>query len=214
MAGKWNKRLALRLAVILVVGAACIVGAALYRRSRRPAAAPSDVQQRGLVLVRDLLRRVAATEFGRSRRGALLAEAIGRLLEHDRVVFTAAIGTQALYRREADGYERLYVRVLRLADRWVHQTPEEIAEGLFHEAVHARQAEQDESSIEEECDGYAAGLCAGAAAVGRTLPVLLKIDGVPVADFVAKAYPELPRSPTYQPVGESREWLAQRTGLR
>ena len=214
MAKRRGKFPFVRLGVIVAVGAICITGAEIYRRSRRPAPAPADVQSRGLQLVGEILSRIGSTQFGRSRRGALLTEAISGLVRRDRVVFTADITQQALYRRELGGYEVLYVKVLRLSGRFVQQTTEEIAEGLYHEAVHARQSGNGESSIEEECDGYAAGLCAGAALAGRTLPDVLTLSGEPVAQFVAKAYPDLPRRPAYQPVGESRDWLIRRTSLR
>ncbi len=97
--------------------------------------------------------------------------------------------------------------------RLAQQTREEVAEGLFHEAVHACRTEVP-TSIEEECDGFAAGLCGAAADQGRTPPELLTIEGQSVAEFVLQQYPDLPRRPDYEPVGESCPWLARRTGLR
>ena len=210
---KRDRLFAVRLAAILVVGAVCITAAALYRRSLRPKGVPSEVQQQGLRLVEEILARIGGTEFGESECGRLLTETVSGFLRRKRVVFTADIASQALYRREADGFEALYVKVFVLSGKPVHQSAEYVAEGLFHEAVHARSA-RDGASIEEECDGYAAGLTAGAIVAGRKLPEVLTLDGAPVAQFVLNAYAALPRNPAYQPVGESREWLLQRTGLR
>jgi len=204
----------LRLGLILAFGAAAIVGAERYRRAQRPKPAPPDVQRQGLELLDGLLARIGKTDFGQSARGVLLTETLADFLRRGRLVFTAGISAQALYRQELFGSEILYVKVLRMGDRLVHQPPEGIAEGVYHEAVHARQSSYGGSSIEEECDGYAAGLAAGAAATGAKLPDLLTLDGVPVARFVVKAYPGLGRRLGYQPVGESPEWLFRRTGLQ
>lgn len=213
MPRKRDRSFLVRLAIIVAVGAALIAWADAYRRSKRPTPVPPDVQQEGLRLVRGLLARIAATDLGRSQRGRLLAETISDFVERDRLVFTRGITAQALYRREFGGHEVIYVKALGMGGRFVHQTPEGIAEGLFHEAVHARQSRYGGASIEEECDGYAAGLAAGAAATGAKLPDLLTLDGEPVARFVAKAYAGLGRRPDYRPVGESLEWLRERTGL-
>lgn len=203
-----------RLAVILLVGGICIFAADRYRRSQRPAPAPADVQQQGIARVKEILAKVAATEFGQSARGKALAATIARFMERGRLLFTAAIGPQAMYRREFLGHEALYVRAMEIGGRLVLRDDEIMAEGVFHEAVHAIRGGNERASIEEECDGFAAGLCAGAAVVGAELPDLLLIDGKPIADFVRKAYPTNSRNPAYQPVGESREWLLRRTGLR
>ena len=204
----------LRMAAIVAIGLACLVAAYRYRTSQRPGPVPRDVQREGLRLVERILRKVAATDFGRSRRGRLLAEKIGDFIRRDRLIFTPDISWQAGYRRESLGYEALYVKVLRIGGRLLHQEPEFIAEGIFHEAVHALRGRGGHSSIEEECDGFAAGLAAGAAVTGAKLPELLLIDGEPLARFVLRSYPNLPRNPDYRPVGQSRQWLLQRTGLR
>jgi len=209
-----DRRFFLRLGALLVLGILAIVGAQVYRRSMRRKPPSPEVQQEGLRLVRDILARVGATPFGASQRGVLLTRTIESFLRRGRVVFTAELAPQALYRREAGGYEELYVKVLRVGRQFAHQPAEQIAEGIFHEAVHARKSRAGGSSIDEECDGYAAGLCAGAAVAGRSVPDVLPLDGRPVAEFVRQAYPDLSRDPAYQPVGESREWLVRRTGLR
>lgn len=210
---KLDRRVAIRLGAILVVGALAIAAAALYRRSLRPEPTPRAVQASGLERVDAIVARVEATAFGRGERGRLLTATIRDFARRGRLVFTDELDTQALYRREADGYEALYVKVMRLSGRYVHRPPAWIAEALYHEAVHAR-SPRNAMSIEEECDGFAAGLAAGALMDGRDVPDLLTIEGRPVADFVLRAYPDLPRNPAYQPVGESLDWLKATTGLR
>ncbi len=204
----------LRLAAILVAGGACILAADWYRRSLRPVPAPAEVQAQGIELVRGILANVAGTGFGQSQRGKALSDTISRFIERGRLVFTADIASQALYRREFLGYEALYVKALAIGGGLVQQDLELIAEGIFHEAVHAARGGSESASIEEECDGFAAGLAAGAAVTGHFLPDVMLIDGQPVAVFVQKVYPANPRRPDYQPVGETREWLARRTGLK
>lgn len=202
-----------RLTILLAVGAVCMVAAAWYRRSQRPAPAPPGVQQQGVEQVQAILAKVAGTDFGRSRRGQILADTIARFIARGRLVFTADIGPQALYRREVLGYEALYVKAMVIGGRLVLRNDEIMAEGVFHEAVHAARGGSEGASIEEECDGFAAGLCAAAAVTGTPMPDLLLLEGRPVAEFVLRAYPTNPRRPDYQPVGESPEWLRRRTGL-
>jgi len=214
VARKRDRLFPVRLGIILAVGTACIIAAAIYGPSGRRTPAPPETQEEGIALVRDILRRVRPTEFGRSPRGTLLSETIEDFLQRGRLIFTPDIASQALYRREGTGYAVLYVKALRIGGRVVHQTPEEVAEGIYHEAVHASQRHEHGSSIEEECDGFCAGLCAGAAVTGRAEPELLTIEGAPLAQFVTTSYPELPRKPDYQPVSASLDWLKRRTGLR
>lgn len=202
------------LAIILIVGGVAMFCVQRYRESLRPEPAPADVQRQGIDTVRSILAKIQTTPFGQSQRGQLLAAQIESFLRRGRLVFTAAISTQALYRREPFGFEALYVKVFRMGGRWVHQDLELIAEGIFHEAVHSLKSSYGGASIEEECDGFTAGLTAGAAVTGKTLPEVLTLDGTPVADFVKQAYRTNPRRPDYVPVGESREWLLRRTGLK
>jgi len=204
----------IRFAIILLIGGVCIFVADWYRRSQRPAPAPPEVQQQGIERVRAILAKVAASEFGQSPRGKALATTVERFIARGRLIFSAAIGPQALYRREFLGQEALYVRAMEIAGRLVLRDDEIMAEGVFHEAVHATRGGSGKASIEEECDGYAAGLAAGAAVTGAKLPDLLTIDGKPIADFVQREYPANPRDPGYQPVGETRDWLLRRTGLK
>ncbi|GEM_PF-1351812 len=203
-----------RLAVILAVGVACMAAAHMYRRSRRPAPAPPDVQQQGIRQVQAILAKVAGTGFGQSRRGRILSDTITRFIARGRLIFAADIGPQALYRREFLGFEALYVKAMVIGGRLTLRDDEIMAEGVFHEAVHAARGGSAAASLEEECDGFAAGLCAAAAVAGTPLPDLLLLEGRPVAEFVKRVYPTNPRCPSYQPVGESPEWLRRRTGLK
>jgi len=202
-----------RLAIIIAAGAICMVAVNEYRRSQRPAPAPPDVQQKGVEQVQAILAKVAGTDFGQSRRGQILSDTIARFIARGSLVFTADIGPQALYRRELLGHEALYVKAMVIGGRLVLRDDEILAEGVFHEAVHAARGGNAAASIEEECDGFAAGLCAAAAVTGTALPDLLLLEGRPVAEFVKRVYPTNPRCPSYQPVGESTEWLRRRTGL-
>ena len=198
--------------VIVAVGAAAIAGAWIYRRSQEPAVASAEVQREGLAKVRRILVRVSASPFGRSRRGGALTRAVRELLAADRIVFTAQITAQGKYVDSRIGSGTMYVRVFRLReDVFMHQQDDGIAEAIYHEAVHVLRP--GSTCIEEECDGYAAGLVAGAAMRGETPPEILRHDGVSVAQFVLRAYRDLPRNAGYQPVERDREWLARRTGL-
>lgn len=201
-----------RMAVVVAVGGACIAGAAWYRNSLRRKPVPPEVQAEGEALIRGILADIAAEDFGKSERGVLLSGAIERLMQQRKLVFTTDRGAQAVYRREWGGNEVLYVRVMCHSGNYKHLDREDIAEAIFHEAVHAIEGGKAQS-IDEECDAFAAGLCAGAAITGRPAPELLRLSGLPVADFVTRAYPDVERDPSYVPVGETREWLTRRTGL-
>jgi hypothetical protein len=207
-----DRKAAVRLIVILSVGAVAVGAVARYRRSLRPKAAPDAVQRAGREHVDAILARIEASPFGQSERGRLLTATIRDFAERGRLVFTADIPYQALYRRELGGYAALYVKVLRVSRALEHQSLELTAEGIYHEAVHAR-SPYGKTTIEEECDGYVAGLTAGAIAAGRPVPARLTLDGMSVGQFVLGMYKGLPRRSDYQPMGESPEWLRERAGL-
>jgi hypothetical protein len=212
MASRSRKALMWRLAVIVAVGGACIAGAAWYRRSLRRKPVPPEVQADGEDRIRDLLAEIAETEFGKSKRGTLLSAAIERLMRQGKLVFTTEVDAQAIYRREWGGNETLYVRTMYIRDTYQHLDREDTAEAMFHEAVHAIEGGKTQS-IDEECDAFAAGLCAGAAATGKAVPDVLRLSGLPVAEFVVRRYPHLERNAAYVPVGATRDWLKERTGL-
>jgi len=202
----------LRLLVIVVIGGGCMAGAAWYRHSQRRPEAPEAVQAEGRALVRSVLAQVAETEFGKSKRGILLAETVEDLIQRGRLIFTTKRDAQAVYCLEWGGRETLYVRVMRHSRKYKHLDRDDIAEGVFHEAVHAIEGGES-ASIDEECDGFVAGICAGAAVTGEALPEILRLTGLPVGEFVVRGYPELERNTAYVPVGQTQEWLKERTGL-
>jgi hypothetical protein len=212
MVARTRKALMWRLTAIVAVGGACIAGAAWYRRSLRRKPVPPAVQAEGEARLRDLLSDIAETDFGKSERGILLSGAIKRLMRQGKIVFTTEMDAQAIYRREWGGGEILYVRTLHIRTSYQHLDREDTAEASFHEAVHAIEGGKS-SSIDEECDAFAAGLCAGAAATGKAVPDVLRLSGLPVAEFVVRRYPHLERNAAYVPVGATRDWLKERTGL-
>jgi hypothetical protein len=210
-----KRKKTLRLAVLLAGGGLLITAASILRPTllKIPAPAPLAVQQDGAARIDRILLAIAKTRFGASSRGTQLREAVDHLRASGALIFTADISEQAKYFEYRIGRDILYVRVLRGASgRYTHQGDEGIAQSIFHEAVHALRP-GSAGSIEEECDGYAAGFAAGSAVLGTSLAIPILMDGKPVAQFVRSAYPELEQNSDYQPVGQSREWLMQRTGL-
>jgi hypothetical protein len=141
-------------------------------------------------------------------------------MRQGKVVFTTERRAQALFRREWGGNEVLYIRVMRQSviheNRtrliYKHLDRDDMAEAIFHEAVHAIEGGNSESK-DEECDAHAAGVCAAAAIQGTPVRELLRVSGLPIGEHVKRHYADLPDDPTYQPVGVSREWLIERTGL-
>jgi hypothetical protein len=212
MASRTRKAVLWRLVVVVAVGGACIAGAAWYRKSLRRKPVPPDVQADGEARIQALLADIAETQFGKSERGVLLSGAIGRLMRQGKVAFTTDRRAQAVYRREWGGSEVLYVRAMCHSGNYKHLDRDDMAEAIFHEAVHAMEGGKSES-IDEECDAFAAGLCAGAAVTGKAVHDILRLSGLPVAEFVVRGYPKLERNPTYVPVGETQDWLKERTGL-
>lgn len=201
-----------RLAIILLIGFALGTCIELLRRSKRPAPAPSAIQKEGYQRIEGIVARVEPTEFGQSGRGQRILKQIRKMVREGTIVFTHEIKPVGLYRTETFGSRTMYVKVLRNSARLYSQVPEDqIAGAIFHEAIHAIQG--GESSIEEECDGYAAGLVAMHIILEEEIPRPLLIDGKPAAFFVRQQYPELGHDPSYAPVGESRGWLVDMVGL-
>ena len=200
---------------MIVLGILCIVAALMYRRSLRPEPAPAHVQDAGKSIIRSELVKMAQTEFGRSERGQLLTAEVSSLLEQNRIIFSATMGgPRGFYWRELIGPKIVFIRVLELNHgHYLHQLPGQISEALFHEAVHSRKGSFHGTSIEEECDAFAAGLCAETASRGVIPSQTLTMDGIPLAEFVIKSYPKSPRNTDYAPVGKSLQWLNDRAGL-
>jgi len=207
-----KQHLSARLTGIILLGTLAAIGIDYYRRSKRPHPAPLAEQEKGCAKIREILKRIEESEFGRSPRGRLLCQKIPALMDAGDIVFTHELRTMGLFRTEFLGPKCLYLKVYRNSDtEYAHLADDLLAGALFHETVHALRP--GGSSIEEECDGYAAGLTASAIVAREEMPIPLGIDGKPVAEYVLKQYPDRPRDPAYQPVGLSRESLYQQTGL-
>jgi hypothetical protein len=109
----------------------------------------------------------------------------------------------------------VFLRVIEMKDgRYLHQLRWQIAESLFHEALHSVKGGLSGACFEEECDAFTAGLSAESASNGVVSPEIFTIDGKSVAEFVAASYPKARRDRGYTPVGASREWLCRRTGMK
>ena len=207
-----RRSLFVRLSIIISLGVVAGVAIQAYRESKRPERAPRSVQNVGRQKIRTALERIAASEVGRSKRWQVVCAKVRALLESGDIIFTHEIRPQGLFRSEVSGPAYLYVKVFRDgADGYTYMPLDQIAEAVAHETIHAIRT--DSSCIEEECDGYAAGLTAGLVLRGETIPTPLTIDGRPAAQFILRAYRDLPRDAEYLPVGESREWLQTQTGL-
>ena len=201
-----------RTLLLLATGTVLVIAAVAIRDARLPEPAPLTVQARGYAKLRAILTHVAASDFGRRERGARLTAILERLLETDRIRFSATLGGP-----RAQMYSRpfrrplLYVRILRpREDTWLHQLPHQLAEAVYHEAVHFAQGGLGRASFEEECDAFLAGLDAEAILLGIPPPDQPTIDGMSVAAFVRHAYPHAPRNPRYRPIGKDRTWLLRR----
>ena len=202
-----------RLAVIIAAGLAAAVGVEADRSSRRPRPAPPGVQEEGRERVRGILGRLEASELGDSERWQRILGEAGSLLGRGAVVFTEDITAQGYFRSEFLGPTRLYVRVfLTGKGAYSHMSYARIAEAVCHESVHS--ISKYRASIEEEYDGFAAGLTAGLVLRGRPVTTPLMMEGKPAARYILMAYEGVPSLPEYMPVGETREWLFRQVGVR
>jgi len=213
-----------RLGLILLVGAVAIVAAAVHRSSLRPRPAPPEVAERGLADVRAVIDTVRASAFGRGERGSALTDEIERFLEDGRIVFTADISGEALYRKEFLTAPVLYVGVYLSAcgrqhaqaggsrRRYVLPDRGEIAQRLYHEALHSVK-QSDRKTYEEECDAFCAAEEARAAVEGRPPVFPLRRDGRPLWEWVTATYRDAKSDPSYVPVGRTPEDLAEMAGI-
>ena len=202
------------------VGAICLAGLAwlavivVYQHSHRLTPAPMEVQVSGYQIIDLELATLKQSDFGRTERGRLIIAEARRLLAHNQIQFASMSDTRGLTWDPIVGGRIIYIKVIEMAgDRFLHQRPQGIMEALVHETVHSIKKTRRRSTIDEECDCFAAGIEAGHLVAGEHPTALLKVDGQPIATFVTDNYPTLRRSAAYSPVGESREWLARRTGL-
>jgi len=201
-----------RLGLILLVGALAIVAAAVHRSSLRPGPVPPEVAERGLADVRAVIDIVRGSEFGKSERGSTLTDEIERFLDDDRIVFTADIAGEALYRKEFGSAPVLYIGVYGAVRGYLLPDRGEIAQRLYHEALHSVKGAAHKS-LEEECDAFCAAEEARAAVDGRPPAFPLRRDGRPLWEWVAAAYRDVKSNPSYVPVGQTPEDLAEKAGI-
>lgn len=211
---KYFSRRPRRLTLILLLGAIVVCGALGNRYRHLPQPVPTQVQREGMAIIKQELATLADSSFGRSQRGRALIAEIERLVESDRIVFSADLGgPRGLSLYNVFRRKRIYLKVIEMNHgRYLHQLPWQLSEVLFHEALHSLRAGFHSSSFEEECDAFAAGLQAEAASKGSAPDSVFRMDGHPLAKFVNNAYPGIRHDPGYQPVGESLEWLTQHIG--
>ena len=202
------------------VGAICLAGLAwlavivVYQRSYRLMPAPMEIQDSGRQIIGQELAALELSDFGGTERGRLIIAEVRQLLARNQIQFAPMSETRGLTWDPILGGRIVYIKVIEMAKgRFLHQRPQGIMEALVHESVHAIRKTRWRVSVDEECDCFAAGIEVGHIVAGVRPPVLLEVDGQPVATFVMNNYPTLRRSADYSPVGQSREWLARRTGL-
>ncbi|MBT3191504.1 MAG: hypothetical protein HN341_03010 [Verrucomicrobia bacterium] len=184
-------------------GVAWLLAILSYQHAFRLVAAPEDVQASGLAIVREELVVLEHSDFGRGRRGSLIVGEVRQLLAEERVVFAPMTTTRGLTWDPILGGKVIYIKVIELGgDKFLHQRPSGIMEALVHEAVHSLKNTRRRISVEEECDAFSAGMVAAAFVAGNPPPSVLSVDGLPVAEFVEKAYPKAPQDPGYKWVGE------------
>jgi hypothetical protein len=193
--------------IYLVVAAVMFLAAEVYFRLAEPTSASEGVQNEGRALVAKLLERLDPTEFGQSKRGASLISALRDAVAREAVVFATDLDEPGYFCEVRGGVVYVQETLLRGAGS---ARDRGLVKVLLHEAVHAIQT--DGWSVEEECDGYAGGMVAADALEGIVTPELIEVDGRPLIEFVREHYPELDEDRSYEPVGESREWLLRRTG--
>jgi hypothetical protein len=203
-----------RLTAIGVAGSACLLSILSYQYAHRLRPAPEAVQESGLAIIHTELAKLKVSVFGQTERGQRITAEVNRLLAENRVAFAPMMTMRGLTWDPVLGRQTIYIKVIPLTGgTFLHQQPQQIMEALVHEAVHCIKDTRWRISIEEECDCFAAGIEAAYEAAAQRPQGVITIDGRSVADFVASTYPKATRSAGYEPVGESREWLARRTGL-
>jgi hypothetical protein len=211
-----NRRRVRRIAVILLAGSTWALAIISYQIARRPKAAPDDVQESGKRIVLAELAKLEASGEGQSVRWKVIIAEARRLLAADQIVFAPMANGRGLTWDPWFESKTVFVKVLEMNhDRYLHQLGWQVAEVIAHESLHSAKDSFAilSASIEEECDAFAAGAEAQAISQGRVPDVVLKMDGVPIADFVKTSYRWARHDLNYEPVGESIVWLNQRTGL-
>ena len=196
-----------RVAVYLVLAIVLFGVAELCFWLAEPRAALVSAQHEGRALAGDLLATLESTDFGQSRRGRELIAVLRDALARGSVIFATDLDGPGHFRDVRGGVVYVDGSLLRgdgpARDRGLVKV-------LFDEAVHALRT--GGTSIEEECDGCAAGMVAVDAIEGKATAELIEVDGRPLVDFVRARYADLGEDSSYLPVGETRSWLLRRTG--
>jgi hypothetical protein len=194
-----------------------VLSVAVYLRFReKPVSVPEPVRAAGLLLMHEQLSRLERSDFGQTERGQRLIQQAQELLAQNRIDFSARLnGPRGVtWRPFFWSRDRVFLKVIeRPGKRYFHQLPHQLMEALIHESLHASKGGHRRASREEEWDAFVAGLQAEAAMVGGVAPSPLRIDGLSVAEFVARYYPEAGPAPDYQPVAETRNWLERMVRL-
>ncbi len=204
-----------RRARLIGIGTVLILSVWIWSHANRPTAAPPAVQQTGRLKVQTVIDTVRASPFGRRERGRWLSEILQRQLDRGGIVFSGDMGgPRGQTRPRWFRVPVIYIRVIPVNEStYLHQLDWQLAEALYHEAVHVFHGGFGRASFEEECDAFCAGLEAEAIVRGVPSPPRLVIDDMSVAEFVAQAYPNAPRRPNYRPVGADMAWLRERVGI-
>jgi hypothetical protein len=200
------------MAVLLGVGAAAVAGGVAFRRSRLPEAVPPEVAAEALAEVREVVRLVRESEFGRSERGATLTARVARFIEDGRLRFSAELESEALYRKGPGCAPILYVGVHGTSKGFVLPGRGQLAERIYHETLHAVK-QSAKKTYEEECDAFCAAEEARAAVEGRPPDFPVTRDGLVLWRWVGAKYEGSCSDPDYVPVGQTLRDLARKTGI-
>jgi hypothetical protein len=201
-----------RIGLLLGVGLVLMAWAYRYGESCRPRELAHDVARDGIRKVREVIELVRKSDFGSSPRGRLLTAAAMDLMDQGRIRFSPNLEQEALYRKELGRKPVLYISVFCHKDRVLWPLPEELAERIYHEALHTV-VQSKNKSREEECDAFCAAAEAAAGASGRLPRYPVMREGQTVWKWVQNAYSQYPSDRTYVPVGCTLDDLAVRTGI-
>ncbi len=197
--------------VLLGTGILLVCCAVSYRNSRRPPELSGEWVGIGGRKISEVLKSVSNSKFGASERGARLTTAATALMAKGLLRFSPNLEQEALYRKEYGGDPVLYLSVYCHKDQVLWPAPEELAERIYHETLHAVVGSKKKSK-EEESDAFCAAEEAAAAAVKRPARYPVMRDGVKIWDWVQDAYPQCPADDTYVPVGYTLKQLSARIG--
>lgn len=199
-----------RLSVLLVVGLILMMWAGRLVQSCRPSEVPDTVARDGIRRIYEVIDVVRNSTFGRSYRGNVLTASALKMMAAGNIKFSPNLAQEALYRKEVGRSPVLYISVFVRNDRVMWPLPEELAERIYHESLHAA-IQTENHSRQEECDAYCAAEEAAAVVAGRSPRLPVMRDGKPVWEWVQDAYSTYPSDKSYLPVGYTLTELAART---